>query len=53
MTARSRTFVFPGGMVQVAAYDDDSDDHPGVYLELRDYTGAAGRGCDGSDVEVG
>ncbi|MBF6062992.1 hypothetical protein IU500_12550 [Nocardia terpenica] len=43
MTARSRTFSFPGGMVQVAAYDDDSDDNPGVYFEIRDYTGAASR----------
>ncbi|MEG8182908.1 hypothetical protein [Nocardia terpenica] len=36
MTARSRTFVFPGGMVQVAAYDDDYDDNPGIYFEIRD-----------------
>ncbi|MEG8183653.1 hypothetical protein [Nocardia terpenica] len=39
--ARSRTFVFPGGMVQVAAYDDDHDDNPGVYFEIRDYAGTA------------
>ncbi|NQE88476.1 hypothetical protein [Nocardia terpenica] len=40
MTGHSRTFFFPGGMLQVAAYDDDSDDDPGVYLELYNYPGA-------------
>ncbi|QIS23042.1 hypothetical protein [Nocardia terpenica] len=54
MTARSRTFVFPGGMLQVAAYDDDSDNDPGVYLQLHDYAGAACREREeGTDVETG
>ncbi|WP_157777216.1 hypothetical protein [Nocardia terpenica] len=54
MAARSRTFVFPGGMVQVAAYDDDTEDHPGVYLELHNHTGDASRERDDdTDVEAG
>ncbi|MBF6060156.1 hypothetical protein IU500_05080 [Nocardia terpenica] len=51
MTADSRTFIFPGGMLQVVAYDDDSDDDPGVYLELYNYTDAANREHeDGDDI---
>jgi hypothetical protein len=34
MDRRTRLFVFPGGMLEVNAYADDSDDDPGVYLEL-------------------
>ncbi|WP_275106850.1 hypothetical protein [Nocardia terpenica] len=41
-------------MVQVAAYDDDDEDRPGVYLELCNYTGPASRDRDdGTDVEAG
>ncbi|WP_301546102.1 hypothetical protein [Nocardia terpenica] len=41
-------------MVQVAAYDDDTEDNPGVYLELHNHTGAASRERDdGTDVEAG
>ncbi|MEG8178063.1 hypothetical protein GZH49_05880 [Nocardia terpenica] len=54
MTARSRTFVFPGGMLQVAAYDDDSEDDPGVYLQLHDYREAgAAENRDAADTRVG
>ncbi|MEG8181481.1 hypothetical protein GZH49_23550 [Nocardia terpenica] len=53
MTARSRTFVFPGGMLQVAAYDDDSDDEPGVYLQLyHPIDSASENGCASADSEV-
>ncbi|MBF6059922.1 hypothetical protein IU500_00620 [Nocardia terpenica] len=55
MTARSRTFIFPGGMLQVAAYDDDSEDDPGVYLQLYndvDATGEGEEGGAGADSEV-
>ncbi|WP_040695517.1 hypothetical protein [Nocardia vinacea] len=34
MDRRTRLFVFPGGLLEVADYGDD-DDGPGVYLELR------------------
>ncbi|MBF6060627.1 hypothetical protein IU500_07530 [Nocardia terpenica] len=52
MAARSRTFVFPGGMVQVAAYDDDDEDRPGFYLELHNHTGAvSSERDDGTDVD--
>ncbi|ATL68990.1 hypothetical protein [Nocardia terpenica] len=50
MTARSRTFFFPGGMLQVAAYDDDDEDNPGVYLQLHGYVGAACGECGDADA---
>ncbi|NQE93424.1 hypothetical protein [Nocardia terpenica] len=53
MTARSRTFFFPGGMLQVAAYDDDDEDNPGVYLQLHDCALAAGRAHGGTDADGG
>ncbi|MFE9325281.1 hypothetical protein ACIHDR_27115 [Nocardia sp. NPDC052278] len=34
MDRRTRLFVFPGGVLEVADYGDETDD-PGVYLELR------------------
>ncbi|QIS21022.1 hypothetical protein [Nocardia terpenica] len=53
MTARSRTFIFPGGMLQVAAYDDDSEDDPGVYFQLYNDVGATSeKGGAGADSEV-
>ncbi|WP_267467373.1 hypothetical protein [Nocardia terpenica] len=41
-------------MVQVAAYDDDHDDNPGVYFEIRDYAGTASSDRDDdTDAEAG
>ncbi|QIS21429.1 hypothetical protein [Nocardia terpenica] len=53
MTARSRTFFFPGGMLQVAAYDDNAEDNPGVYLQLRGYVRAACGECGDADAGRG
>lgn len=33
MTRRTRLLEFPGGVLEVLATDENSDDHPGVYLE--------------------
>lgn len=35
MTWGSRLFEFPGGVLEVRAREDDSDDNPGVYLEFQ------------------
>ncbi|WP_433756179.1 hypothetical protein [Nocardia sp. CA-135398] len=37
MDRRTRLFVFPGGLLEVADYGD-GDDCPGVYLELQTRT---------------
>ncbi|GAB2684229.1 hypothetical protein GCM10027089_00920 [Nocardia thraciensis] len=33
MKWRTRLFEFPGGVLEVYAYGDETDDGPGVYME--------------------
>jgi hypothetical protein len=34
MNGRTRIFEFDGGFLECRAYEDDSEDEPGIYLEL-------------------